>query len=214
MAPQRRFQTVDALLGAVVVIASACVVALAVMAVRGAESGDVAGTAPTSATSFTLELSADGQSIHLQGPIDFGVTRQLAALLERANGVRHISLESEGGRVAEARGLVKLIERFELATSARGNCSSACALVFISGHERSLEPGARLGFHSYGLLSPMVGMFLDPATEQKRDMAVFRRKNVDSAFVGRINATPYESMWFPTPDELLAAGVVNRVRSP
>lgn len=158
---------------------------------------------------YQLTLAPDGRSVRLEGAIDFGITRDLAALLDRAAEVSVIRLQSDGGRVAEARGLVKVIERHALDTAADGRCASACALVFLSGRTRHLEPGARLGFHRYGLFSPLVGHFLDPTVEQERDMALFRRQAVDEAFIQRVVRTPHSTMWFPDPDELLAAGVVD-----
>jgi len=180
-----------------------------------AEALAVLGPAPLDqTTAYRLALDASGQTVRLEGLIDFGITRDLTALLEATSDVRSIELESPGGRVAEARGLIKVIERFALQTSAVGDCASACALVYMSGHTRYLEPGARLGFHRYGLFSPLVALFLDPEVELAKDLAVFRRHNVAEAFIERIAATPHETMWFPSPAELLRARVVDIVGRP
>lgn len=168
--------------------------------------------APPQAPAFTLELAADGRSAALEGRIDFGATEALAGLLETAGELRLLRLGGPGGRIAEARGLVRLVERHGLDTAALGDCASACALVFVSGRRRSLEPGARLGFHRYGQRSPLVGLFLDAEAEQERDNALFRRRGVAEAFLARVDATPHDSLWFPTRAELLAAGVVNAPR--
>ena len=168
----------------------------------------------TTTTPYSLALDASGQTVRLEGLIDFGITRDLTALLEATSDVRSIELESPGGRVAEARGLIKVIERFALQTSAVGDCASACALVYMSGHTRYLEPGARLGFHRYGLFSPLVALFLDPEAELEKDLAVFRRHDVAETFIERIAATPHETMWFPSPAELLRARVVDVVGRP
>ena len=182
-----------------------------------AETVAVLGPAPighTAPAAYRLLLDASGATVRLEGLIDFGITRDLTDLLEAAADVRAIELESPGGRVAEARGLIKVIERFALTTSAVGDCASACALVYMSGRTRYLEPGARLGFHRYGLFSPLVGLFLDPETELEKDLAVFRRHNVAEAFIERIAATPHETMWFPSPAELVQARVVDVLGRP
>ena len=168
----------------------------------------------TTTAPYSLALDASGATVRLEGLIDFGITRDLTALLEASTAVRSIELESPGGRVAEARGLIEVIERFALRTSAVGDCASACALVYMSGATRYLAPGARLGFHRYGLFSPLVGLFLDPEVEMAKDMAVFRRHGVAEAFIERITATPHETMWFPSPAELVLARVVDVLGRP
>lgn len=158
---------------------------------------------------YTLTLSADGGRVDLQGVIDFGVTADLAALLAGTPDVRLLRLQSPGGRVAEARGLVNVVRRFALATTARGDCASACTLVFIAGHSRALDPGARLGFHGYNLRAPIFGL-IDPAAEMARDAAVFRAAGVSPAFLDRAMAVPHQTMWFPEPAELIASGIIDR----
>lgn len=163
---------------------------------------------------YELQLDPAGGLVRLRGVIDFGITRDLEALLLTAPRVRVIRLESAGGRVAEARGLAKLVVRFALDTSASGECSSACTLVLLSGRTRYLESGARLGFHQYGLHSPLIGIFVDPAAEQARDEALFGHHDIDPAFLVQVAATPHREMWFPWPDELLEAGVVDVLGRP
>ncbi|MCC5987576.1 MAG: hypothetical protein JJT95_07830 [Pararhodobacter sp.] len=158
---------------------------------------------------YTLTLSPGQSRIDLQGRIDFGITAELSALLEDAPGVRTLRLQSPGGRVAEARGLVTLVKRFALATTARGDCASACTLVFIAGHSRELAPGARLGFHAYAQHSQMFGL-IDPAAEQARDSALFAEAGVDAEFIDRAMATPHRAMWFPGRRALIDAGVIDQ----
>jgi hypothetical protein len=188
---------------------------LLALAVDGKAEGQAVTAIPTAeGETFALRLAADQRSVALSGVIDFGATRALEAVLEAAPEVRVLRLESAGGRVAEARGLATLVHRRALVTSAVRECSSACTLVLLSGERRFLEPGARLGFHRYGLRSPLVGIFLDPEAEQTRDHALFRGQTVSDAFLERVAATPHETMWFPTTAELLAAGVVDAIKRP
>jgi hypothetical protein len=172
------------------------------------------GPESASRAAYTLTLAADGRSIALTGLIDFGLTRDLAELLEAAPEAGILRLESAGGRVAEARGVAGLVHRHDLATSARAECSSACTLVLLAAERRFLEPGARLGFHRYGLRSPLVGIFLDPAAEQARDVGLFRGQEVAAEFLERVAATPHDEMWFPSPTELLDAGVIDAIGRP
>lgn len=161
--------------------------------------------------SYNLTLSNSKDQIQLEGYIDFGATQALGTLLEQEDTVVHLRLQSRGGLVAEARGLVRLVDEFGLTTSAYGDCASACTLVFIAGQTRYLEPDARLGFHRYAQKSPVMEFLMkqDPEEEQQRDLNVFRRANVDEAFLTRIMETPHQQMWYPTVSELITSGVVD-----
>ena len=107
--------------------------------VDAASSADAPGGAQAA---YELRLDPAGGVVRLRGLIDFGVTRDLETLLLAAPQARVIRLESAGGRLAEARGLARLVRRMALDTSASGECSSACTLVLLSGRTRYLEPGA------------------------------------------------------------------------
>lgn len=193
----------------------ACLLALTSALVRNTatEAADETSERPAAAP-YRLDLARGDSILRLTGLIDFGITRDLEALLEESPEVRTIRLQSVGGRVAEARGLARLVHRFGLVASAAVECSSACTLVLLSADRRYLEPGARLGFHRYGLHSPLVGAFLDPAHEQASDQALFRGQPVSEAFLDRVAATPHSGMWFPSPQQLLDAGVVDRIALP
>ncbi len=197
------------------ILASLLALLLALVVDGKADGRDGEAAMPTAEGDvFSLALAADARSVALSGVIDFGATQALEAMLEAAPEARILRLDSAGGRVAEARGIARLVHRRALATSAVGECSSACTLVLLSGERRYLEPGARLGFHRYGLRTPLVGIFLDPAAEQARDQALFRGQTVSDAFLERVAATPHEAMWFPTTAELLDSGVVDAVGRP
>ena len=166
-----------------------------------------AAQADVSPAPYALSISDDGSRVDLRGRIDFGVTRALTDMLEARPALRTLRLQSSGGRIAEARGLVTLVKRFDLATRAQGDCASACTMVFIAGHSRMLEPGARLGFHGYDLRAPIFGL-LDPQVEIARDSAIFHDAGVDARFMERAIAVPHYAMWFPTRRQLIDAGVI------
>jgi len=109
----------------------------AVLAPRQEAAAPLAAAEPPA---FTLTLADDGRSARLEGRIDFGVTAALTALLEETEGLRLLRLGGPGGRIAEARGLVRLVERHGLDTAAVGDCASACALVFASGARAVWSP--------------------------------------------------------------------------
>lgn len=152
---------------------------------------------------YTISLSPDGRAIELRGRIHHGITRELAELLQRADAVESLHLESVGGLVAEARGLVVTVREAGMDTVAVGDCLSVCTLVLMSGEHRYLAHGARLGFHAYRLVGGFAAAFIDAEAEQQRDMDLFRDREVSEEFIARVVATPHDAMWYPTPEELL-----------
>jgi hypothetical protein len=214
MTLRRRPTAGDFALGSIGIAAALLFVVLAFVVPRMADVTDDVDARPGEPEPFAIELLADGRSIRVLGPISLGLTGQIEALLEDGASIRYLELDSPGGRVAEARGLVRLIETYGLATYVGRECLSACTLAFASGRTRILAPGARLGFHSYRQRSPHVGLFLDPATEMNRDMDILRRHSVTPSFIARIEATPHETMWYPDHRELLAARIVDRIGHP
>jgi hypothetical protein len=206
--PQRLhdFLTGDAVLVSILVLALSGLGFISVVAWRTEPPPVV--QAPDPPPTFRLSVSGDGTGILIEGAIDLGITSVLSRLLADFGDVRRLELRSDGGRVPEARGLIRLVTEYRLATVARGDCLSACALVFMAGSARRMEDGARLGFHSYALRSPVVAALMDVPAQQARDMDRFRALGIDGAFLDRIGATPPESMWFPSRQDLSAAGVL------
>lgn len=172
---------------------------------------DPPDAAPGRVPAYVLDLSPDGTVVRMRGEIDFGITRDLAGLLRDHSMIRIVELDSPGGLVSEARGLSSLIVRHGLATYVQGTCSSACTHVYVSGEQRLLGPGSRLGFHSYRLDTPHAAIFMDPVAEQRSDLAFFRSRKVDPGFLERVLNTPHDAIWFPSHDELLDAGIAHEV---
>lgn len=202
----RDFLTCDALPAAMLAIALTGLGLVGIVAWR--TEPEVLVHRPEPLPTFRLAVSHDGTAILVEGMIDLGMTTVLSGLLTDFGDVRRLELESGGGRVPEARGLIRLITEYRLATVARGDCLSACALVFMAGSARTMEDGARLGFHSYALRSPVVAALMDVPAQQARDMERFRALGIDGAFLDRIGETPPDAMWFPSREALQAAGVL------
>lgn len=164
--------------------------------------------------SYLLILEDNDRTIRLSGSIDFGITRDLAGLLEDHADVERIILDSKGGPVSEGRGLAFLIGEKELHTYSLRGCSSACTIAFIGGKKRLLGPEAKLGFHHYRLDSKNVLPFLDLDNEFKKDLAFYASQSIDTAFLDKMYEVRHSDMWFPSHEELLQAGVIDGVVSP
>jgi hypothetical protein len=215
MAKPRNPTAGDYILGAVGAAAAFLFVALILVVSRITGESDHSASAPdvqpVQEAPFTVELLEDGRGVRLAGPISHGMTERLEALLKGGAPILRLELSSQGGMVAEARGLVRLIETYGLSTFVAEDCLSACTLAFASGSTRTLAPGGRLGFHRYRQRSPLVELFMTAETELERDEAILRRHSVAQSFIDRIADTPHDRMWFPSPRELLDARVVDMI---
>lgn len=152
-----------------------------------------------------LVVSDDHRTLEFTGPIAFGVTRRVRAVLDAYPSITTLRLTSPGGRVVEARDLSALIARRGLTTVAVDNCASACTVLFMAGEERLLAPTSTLGFHRYR--SP------DPRQEEaEQNMAIDRRyfeaRGLPSWFIDRAFTTPNGGMWRPSLDEMKVANVI------
>jgi hypothetical protein len=99
----------------------------------------LAGSATSHAASFRLE----GTTIHMSGRIVAADPLRLSQLI--GEGARAIVLESPGGLVAAGSWMADMIRDAGLKTIVRGDCASACTMMFYAGVERKLT--GRLGIH-------------------------------------------------------------------
>jgi hypothetical protein len=101
--------------------------------------------------------------------------------------------------------LADLVRERKLGTTVPATCESACTLVLLAGNVRSAAAGARVGFHQPDFPG---------YTEEDRRTAIaansrqYVEAGIDSEFVSRMMQTPPSSMWYPTHQELIQAGVI------
>lgn len=147
-----------------------------------------------------MKISADGHTLHFQGPIGMGDARRMGKLLETAPNVKSFELASPGGRLAEAEDMVVLMRKRGATTRAVGDCQSACTLLFLAGNQRQLMPGAQLGFHraSTGTYNPA---FEEIANQHLAE--TYRKMDLPEDYIQRTLKTSSRSMWYPSPEDLV-----------
>ncbi len=154
-----------------------------------------------------LRLLRDGTEMEFSGGITFGTVGEIKTLLDSSPQIRVIHLDSQGGRVGEARHLAELVTARELVTYVSNQCISACTLVFLAGRERYVGAHAKLGFHSAGF----PGIDADQiASENATDKRYMLGRGVAPAFADKVYSTPNSDLWFPPTDELFAAHVATQ----
>ncbi|HHS89125.1 MAG TPA: hypothetical protein ENJ26_02015 [Rhodobacteraceae bacterium] len=170
------------------------------------------GIGPAQEKDHGVRLDTLRNEFVLEGPISLRGFSALERIIADNPSVRAISLRSQGGSISAARGMARLIEEAGLETRAADPCYSACTLVFMAGQPRVLMLDGALGFHRYevGTYRNLGGVvLLDVEEEQARDRAYLIGRGVSEAFLDRVFATEPDTIWRPTHEELLAAGVVS-----
>ncbi|MGY6645733.1 MAG: hypothetical protein ACXIVD_10980 [Salinarimonas sp.] len=163
---------------------------------------------------FTLEISDDENAFRFSGTVDFGLTAALRELVAAHPTIKRMTLDSTGGYIAEARGVVTVLRAHGIATHVEEHCASACALIFAGGAQRSLASQARLGLHGYAMRNDRNFGMIDPRAEMQRDLAIYRAQSVSEDFVAKLTDLPRSPMWYPDHDELAAAGMVTPAAPP
>ena len=200
--------------GAQLSIAASVIVGLVtvtntIQSILGATSETTPAMVEAPNPAYKIEFLAEHSLIRLDGEFANGLTRNLKQLIIERPGIRGIILNSDGGRIFEARGVAKVIGERRLATYVYDICQSACTTAFIAGSPRRLGEQGRLGFHRYRLKS--VYPFIDVAEEQEKDRAFYRAQGIAPDLLARIFETPHDTMWYPTQEELLSAKVIDEV---
>lgn len=177
-----------------------CRIRMAVVAVAGV------GAAPVSAAVEHSTLDGGVEAIYITGDIelaDHAAFRQIAERFPDAV----VFLESPGGTVLPALEIGQLVRArgYRTVVLAGSTCTSSCALIWLAGTPRYLEPGGQIGFHASsaeedgrrvesGLSNAFVGYYLSKLELSER------------AVVFTTMASPYELTWL-TKENSDGAGI-------
>jgi hypothetical protein len=157
---------------------------------------------------LALSVSPDGTTLHIDGGYSMSSDQAVRRALEQNPKIREVVLAGPGGRIGAGAEIGRMIRNRKLATRVDTACASACTIAFLGGTDRSIAPSGKLGFHR----ASFPGMSADDMFEANRDMKRFLLSaGVAPDFAQRVLDTPGDSIWVPTPEELLAARVIKRV---
>lgn len=154
---------------------------------------------------YKIRVLPGGTEVEYRGGLRAGSAKELEKILTAVPQAKVLHIESIGGRIIEAKAMIKLVHDRALTTYTSDYCLSAATLVLMSGKERVIGTGAKVGFHA--------GQFPGATREQQLEMDNIVRSTMQSAgvsesFISRVLATPSEKMWYPTFEEMRAAGVI------
>lgn len=171
----------------------------------------LAGMDQEHASQYDISLSDDARTLTIDGRIELGITRALKTLLAKQTSIDTVLLVSDGGNIYEGRGLARLFADRSLNVHVTSTCASACTIAFVGGIKRSASEAARFGFHQYRMDADYTVIATDVEREQARDQQLFREAGIADNFVATVFSRPSESMWWPSPGELLEAGFLHEV---
>lgn len=154
---------------------------------------------------YQLRIIRDASELEISGPIVFGLTDDVELIIETHPTIKTIHLNSNGGRVNEARRLRDLISQKNLKTYTATGCSSACTLAYAAGKDRLISKDASLGFHRYSFPG-MKGT--DFEKEYEIDKSDWLSRGITIAFIQKAFSTPNIEMWNPTHRELYEANFI------
>lgn len=157
---------------------------------------------------LAVSVSPDGTVLSVEGAYGTGSATAVRRALDRHPSIRRVVLAGPGGRIGTAFEINRMIRNRKLATRVDTGCASACTIAFLGGNDRSISASGRLGFHQ----GSFPGMGPNDLHESNRDMRRFLvASGVTPEFAQRVIDTPPDEIWTPTPQELLAGRVVQRV---
>ncbi len=182
----------------------------------GCRTAGEAGGQPVTAASggpsgHQATLLPGGTGIAFRGDITFGSARALLDLVRANPRVDQVRLESDGGYVHPALLVANALQLRGATTFVERSCLSACTVLFVGGKRRYLAEGGELGFHRAWRDEAEEAESQATAGTNQGLRARFIARGVAPAFADRGLATPGGGKRDPTPEELLAAGVIDAV---
>ena len=162
------------------------------------------------------------------GEIAYEDVAALRAILSRnADRITTLRLTSDGGFIEAAYEMADIVIDYGLDTVVEGECSSACAVIFLAGDSRSMLRGGRIGLHppSWGVeslrsyysdLKPDYGwedefafaewVYREGQRDATKLLSYMVGRGVAANFATDVVERGIGTMWYPSRRELEAAG--------
>ena len=151
-------------------------------------------------------VTSDRRVLIVTGEFTPGIAEAVEQSLAADRSVRIVVFESPGGNIEEAMRIGRDIKQNGLETGVATKCSSACTYSFIAGRERILLPGAQLGFHAC-----QTAVWYVECKNQEYS-SYLAASGIDETFIRKALSVDPRDIWYPKPEELLAAHVITRTR--
>lgn len=178
---------------------------------------------------LTFDMTIEELGYEFTGEVEAYDATEIKNYLFDNPNIDTLRITGPGGYGPAGRDIAAYLVQHDIKTEAFGECSSACARIFLGGKTRILAQGATLGFHRPWINKETQKRFFDANRAEKNwneefdyvpwiyDVAIedvvegimfLRSRGVDMDFILKIYSTSSYDMWEPSREELIAAGVV------
>jgi hypothetical protein len=164
-------------------------------------------------TDATIGLYMQKTAALFVGRFTEGSEEMFRRFLAENPQVTDIVFTSKGGYVPAAIEIGEIIGKRGLRTYIYAYCISACTFAFAHGKKRTLIGSAHTGFHhpswnsTTALYSDILKSRLDVYTYRVKIR--FEKLGLVPTFIDNIFNTPFEDMWTPTDEQMLAGGFIH-----
>ncbi|MDC0738606.1 hypothetical protein N6L24_09960 [Cognatishimia sp. SS12] len=177
---------------------------------RKAEAANMALHGGPKVERFKMTLSKDRKSLEFTGVVSQGTLDDLVPIFNRVPELETLVLNSAGGNLYAAREMAQEVMARGLNTHVERECGASCTLVFAAGRERTMNAGAELGFHRYGLDFLQLLAHVKIEEELPKDRQYFLGRGINSDFIERAFDLEREALWAPGRRALFNAGVLTQ----
>jgi hypothetical protein len=154
-----------------------------------------------------VDVLDGGQTLKLSGTFGNGSYKAVKKSLDGNPVVKKIYLDSNGGLYKEVSLIAETILTKRIDTYVEDKCLSFCTIVFLAGYNRYGTPTARFGFHAPSLKG--ASQFDNEFNVESKNL--YSKLRVPKEFIEKIYSTPNSDMWYPNYQELVNAGIVNKL---
>ncbi|WP_260583605.1 hypothetical protein [Sphingopyxis sp. PET50] len=131
---------------------------------------------------LSIQREGRGETLLIEGKIDRDLPVRLKAMLAEHPDIGAVHFNSAGGdgtSAMEAGAIIRSIGGFVTHVPAGAECTGACALLFLSGHVRSVDPSAVFD----------LGHFYDPPGGSTSEADVARQSLAVSGYLIRMGVS-------------------------
>ena len=97
----------------------------------------------------SFSVSADGQTVYINGGIGKGFFDDLSRTLEANRFVQRVVITSGGGYAGPGLDAAQLIRKKNLTVRVKSHCASMCVGLWAAAAAREMEPDAVIGLHQW-----------------------------------------------------------------
>jgi len=178
---------------------------------------------------LTFDMTVAAPGYEFNGKLDeYDGTEVMSYLFDHPE-INTLRVTGPGGYGPAGRAISAYLVEHGINTEAFGECASACARIFLGGKSRILAPGGTLGFHRPWIDKESEKNFYKANRVKKKweeefdyvpwiynvaigdvveSIEFMRSRDVDIDFILKIYSINSYDMWYPSPGELLEAGVL------